>query len=644
LEQRVLGRTGLRVSRVGLGSGGPSRLGRTHGGEHGRALAVVREAHARGVNFFDSSELYDTEALLAEALRELPRDQWIVSTKAEPTRDGALIDAAALEAKLDASLRRLGTDHVDLYLLHGLLPEHYDVACEMLVPALLRLRERGKLLHFGVSEAYGRDPHHRMLSRAALDPWWEVLFVGYNALDPTARRLVLPRAAELGTACVGMFAVSNRLHSPEAARETAAAARARGALRPDVLDAEDPLAPLCGGEGGAADRIEAAYRFALSEPGLHSVLIGTGDVEHLRSNLTACARGPLPAQRIAPFYEAFRPGTPDRARDEAPLEEEAREHYRSRGVLHRPGVLDEETLAALRAEAARLMHRGSLQRPENLRVEYRAGASGGTVLTKLDPATDLGERLDAIARDPRILGPVRALLGDEPVLLKDKLIYKPSDHPGFGCHQDHANWTPFSPEALSVFVALDPAPLEAGPVEVFPGLHQQGLTLAGGEFRASRDTDTPTEVEALPLPLEAGDLLLFHCLLPHRSGTNRSGRARRALLLTYSPAGSGDGFSAYYRHYAAGRGAGSEGPSTGYFDPPVRAFDEPGCPSVVTGNEPSRFLAGPPEPGTHLRDAPSPPVDAPRKRSPVRRLRRSWRNFRRSVRHTGRQLVARDSG
>ena len=73
-------------------------------------------------------------------------------------------------ANLDASLRQLDTDYVDIFHLHGLGPEAYDRAMAEIVPALLREKEKGKLRHLAVSETGPRDPEHTMLSRAVEEP------------------------------------------------------------------------------------------------------------------------------------------------------------------------------------------------------------------------------------------------------------------------------------------------------------------------------------------------------------------------------------------------------------------------------------------------------------------------------------------
>ena len=68
-------------------------------------------------------------------------------------------------ASLDNSLKQLGTDYVDIFQLHGVSPRAYDQAREIIAPALLKEREKGKLRHLGVTEAGSSDPGHAMAGR-----------------------------------------------------------------------------------------------------------------------------------------------------------------------------------------------------------------------------------------------------------------------------------------------------------------------------------------------------------------------------------------------------------------------------------------------------------------------------------------------
>ena len=81
MEYVTLGRTGLRVSVAGLGCGGFSRLGLGTGGSETDAIALVRLAHELGVTLFDTATAYGTQAVLGTALKPLPRESVVITTK-----------------------------------------------------------------------------------------------------------------------------------------------------------------------------------------------------------------------------------------------------------------------------------------------------------------------------------------------------------------------------------------------------------------------------------------------------------------------------------------------------------------------------------------------------------------------------------
>src|SRR6186997_771049 len=115
MQYTTLGRTGLNVSVAGLGCGGNSRIGQGAGLNTAQSVALVREALDLGVNFIDTAEAYGTEEIVGGAIKGRPRDAVIVSTKTHVTAAGAPKSADAMVASLEASLRRLGTDYVDIF-------------------------------------------------------------------------------------------------------------------------------------------------------------------------------------------------------------------------------------------------------------------------------------------------------------------------------------------------------------------------------------------------------------------------------------------------------------------------------------------------------------------------------------------------
>jgi L-galactose dehydrogenase len=142
-----------------------------------------------------------------------------------------------------------------------------------------------------------------MLRRALDDDCWDVMMVGFNLLNPSARRYVFPRAIEKNIGIEIMFAVRRALSDPERLRSTIEELTGQGQLD-GLIDTTDPLAFLL--EDGTAESIvEAAYRFARHEPGTHVVLTGTGNVAHLDENVCSLSRGPLPQPALDRLEQLF---------------------------------------------------------------------------------------------------------------------------------------------------------------------------------------------------------------------------------------------------------------------------------------------------------------------------------------------------
>ena len=305
MEYRRLGRTGLEVSVMALGCGGPSRLGLSTGRTTEQSAAVVRAALDAGVNFIDTATAYRTEPLVAAGLRGCPREQVVLSSKRGLRADGGgdrLLTGAELETAVEASLRRLETDYIDVYHLHGVSDEQYAHARTELVPALLRLREAGKVRFLGITERFGNDTEHRMLRAALDDGCFEVVMVGFNMLNHSARDSVLRVAADRDVGTMIMFAVRRAFSRPERLRELLAELAGRGEVDRELAAAPDPFGFLA---AETEDLADAAYRYCIGQPGVSTVLSGTGNVDHLRANAASFARGPLSAAATARIDRLF---------------------------------------------------------------------------------------------------------------------------------------------------------------------------------------------------------------------------------------------------------------------------------------------------------------------------------------------------
>src|SRR5260370_32549576 len=110
--------TVMTVIVAGLGCGGNSRIGQGAGLSVAQSIALVREAIDLGVTFFDTAEVYGTEDILGRAIAPSERASLVISTKSRISRGSEPMSAADVVANLDASLKRLRTDYVDVFLLH----------------------------------------------------------------------------------------------------------------------------------------------------------------------------------------------------------------------------------------------------------------------------------------------------------------------------------------------------------------------------------------------------------------------------------------------------------------------------------------------------------------------------------------------
>jgi aryl-alcohol dehydrogenase-like predicted oxidoreductase len=306
MQYTTLGKTGLKVSVAGLGCGGNSRIGLGAGLSEAQSVALVREALDLGVNLIDTAAAYGTEGLVGKAIKGRPRESVVISTKshAHGFLDGSILSASAVVANLNASLRALDTDYIDVFHLHAVWPDLYDRVVAEIVPALLGEKAKGKFRHLAISETAPRDPGHAMLERAVEEPLWEVFMLAFHMLNQNARNRLLARtqANNVGTMC--MFAVRNIFSRPGLLQATVRELVAEGRLPPELAETDDPLGFLVH-EGGAESLIDAAYRFARHERGIDVVLFGTSRADHLRANIASILRPPLPAEDVARLYTLF---------------------------------------------------------------------------------------------------------------------------------------------------------------------------------------------------------------------------------------------------------------------------------------------------------------------------------------------------
>jgi aryl-alcohol dehydrogenase-like predicted oxidoreductase len=310
MERRTLGKTGLEVSALGFGCGNVGGL-MVRGTQAEQEHAVAR-ALELGINYFDTAPLYgdgESERNLGRVLRTL-RPDVVVGTKfrIQPNERGRM--AEALTASLEASLRRLGLERVDLLQLHNPISSEdggFDVGTVLgqVVPTLEALRRQGKIRFLGITALGDTAALHRVIDARVLD----TAQVCYNLLNPSAgvtlpqgfpahdfgRVLDHARGARVGVIGIRVLA-AGALSGTEARHPIAVPSVDPIASGPDYrtdVQHAGPLEALVR-EGHAGTLVEAALRFAIANSAMSTVLVGYSSLDHLDYAAACVNKGPLP--------------------------------------------------------------------------------------------------------------------------------------------------------------------------------------------------------------------------------------------------------------------------------------------------------------------------------------------------------------
>ncbi|MCP5531353.1 MAG: aldo/keto reductase [Opitutaceae bacterium] len=300
MKYRKLGRTNLKISLMGMGTGGgPDPLGQASGRPEAEAIALLRRAYDLGINFFDTAPGYlDSEVILGRALRELPREDVVVSTKIAlaggmPGQQMTVMRADEIEDAVNTSLRRLGMDYVDLMLIGVAGPEHKARVMDEQLPVLERLKEAGKIRFIGSSELSRSDGAHTWLQAMLPEDRLDVMMVAHNMINQSAQRTVFPACREKDVGVINIFTVRKVFGTPGRLQEVLDDLVARGLVDAEAVAGDDPLGWIV--ESGAATSvIEAAYRYAAYTDGVTAVMNGANDIALLEQNVASVLKGPLP--------------------------------------------------------------------------------------------------------------------------------------------------------------------------------------------------------------------------------------------------------------------------------------------------------------------------------------------------------------
>jgi len=299
MEYRVLPHTDLRISRLSFGT-------MPFGSQADQATStrMVDQCLDAGINFFDTANMYNkgvAESMLGNALRGR-RDQVVLATKVRnkmgEAPDDVGLSRAAIHKAIDASLKRLQTDHVDVYYLHW--PD-YDTPIEETLEAMDELTRAGKVRYTAVSNyaawqvaeihcvcrskgfmpPHISQPMYNLLARGIEEEYlpfckrFEVAVVPYN---PLAGGLLTGKHSKQAGPIEGTRFDKNDLYL-------------RRYWHDDYFAAVQELKAVAGDAG--LSLIELSLRWLLSQPIVDSVILGASRPEQLAENLKAYEGGPL---------------------------------------------------------------------------------------------------------------------------------------------------------------------------------------------------------------------------------------------------------------------------------------------------------------------------------------------------------------
>jgi voltage-dependent potassium channel beta subunit len=297
MRYRKLGDRGVKVSEISLGSW------LTYGGsvEDERAIACIHRAFELGVNFFDTANVYRrgaAEEVTGRALKDYRRDDYVLATKVyfpmgNGPNDRGLSRKHIME-QCHASLRRLGTDYIDLYQCHR---ADVDTPLDETLRALDDLVSHGKVLYVGVSEwsAERIEESRRIQDALGLDPLASNQ-PEYSMLQRKIEQDVLPVCKRLGIGQVVWSPIAQGVlagkYKPGEQPPSGTRAATPGDqdmmtrfMRDDVLAAVQELRPVADELGITMAQLALAW--VLREPGVSSAIVGASRPEQVEENVAA---------------------------------------------------------------------------------------------------------------------------------------------------------------------------------------------------------------------------------------------------------------------------------------------------------------------------------------------------------------------
>jgi len=312
-----LGRTGLDVSRICLGCmsyGDASRGGHPWVLDEDASRPYIRRAIEAGINFFDTANVYSvgsSEEFLGRALNEYARrDEVVIATKVHgPMRkgpNGSGLSRKAIMSEVDASLRRLGTDYIDLYQIHRF---DRNTPIEETLEALHDVVRAGKVRYLGASSMWAWQ-FTKMLYTADAHGWTRFVSMQnhYNLLNREEEREMLPLCRDQGIGVIPWSPLARgRLTrdwddvTPRVETDVFGSNLYNEATDRRIVER---VAEVAAGRG--VPRAQVALAWVLSRPGVTSPIVGATKPHHL-DDAVAAVDLDLSEDEIASLEEPYTP-------------------------------------------------------------------------------------------------------------------------------------------------------------------------------------------------------------------------------------------------------------------------------------------------------------------------------------------------
>lgn len=328
MNYRLLGRTGLFVSEICLGTmtwGGIGRFAVVGQLSVDDAKAQLRAAFDAGVNFVDTADVYsegESERILGRAIRDLglPREELVVATKVRirmgpgPNRVG--LSRVNILNALDASLKRLALDHVDLYQVHAV---DFLTPMDETLRALEDMVRSGRVRHIGASN-HAAWQVMKAVGISAQHGWnrFESIQAYYSIAARDLEREIVPLAQDQQLGILVWSPLAGGLLSGKFSRDDAGPEGARRTTfdfppvdRERAFRCVDTMRPIAQAHGVSVARVALAW--TLRQPGITSVIVGAKSVAQLRDNIAASELALSDAQltaldeasKLAPEYPGW---------------------------------------------------------------------------------------------------------------------------------------------------------------------------------------------------------------------------------------------------------------------------------------------------------------------------------------------------